>query len=273
MDKQLFDLYKEMLSLSFSNGKTVYERITPDDLCLAGHHVGRLFDNGLLIYGQAMNGWQNEDSTKVASLISEVMLSSENYREMYVMADYNGWHGEVNGNPASYYYKRSKFWKLNYQVITGANDSNFEQFYIPQTLDKSDREELLKKAWSQSAAWSNLYKVSFSEGGNPDDSIIDVINDVSLRIISREIEMLKPSRVLFNTGENFFSYIAMNGRNSFNVERVPYDSNVLFTGRYEYAPNQSCKIVVCKRPDDRRLHYTNADIVKAAQEILTAFEE
>ena len=48
--------------------------------------------------------------------------------------------------------------------------------------------------------------------------------------------------------------------------------NVLYIGEYEYLPGQKCKIVVCKRPDVWKLHYTNADIVNEAEEILCAFE-
>ena len=41
MDIQLKELYRDLLSIRMKDGKTIFYRIAPDDLCLAGHHVGR----------------------------------------------------------------------------------------------------------------------------------------------------------------------------------------------------------------------------------------
>lgn len=268
MDNILKDLYRELLSIKFSDEKTVFDRITPNDLCVAGHHVGRLYNKGILIYGQAMNGWQN-DFCDIDSLIGEIEKSADNHKELYTMADYKGWHSK--DGKESYYYKRSKFWKLNYQVVTNSIDNNFDEFYI-KCVPESDRENLLNKAWPQTVAWSNLYKISFSKGGNPNPSIIDKINEISLKIVLREIEILKPSKILFNTGENFYSNIALSHKNIFGLTKVEGSDNILFVGEYEYSPNEKCKIVVCRRPDEVRSHYKNIDIIKEAREILTAFE-
>ena len=119
MNNQLKALYKELLSIQMKDGRTIYDRITPSDLCLAGHRVGRLYD-GLLIYGQAMNGWQNGENLSIDALIDEIEAGASDYKELYTMVDYNGWHSYTNGKPAKYHYKRSKFWKLNYLVITNA---------------------------------------------------------------------------------------------------------------------------------------------------------
>lgn len=271
MDKALKDLYCELLLIDLPNGQKIFDQIQPDNLCLAGHHVGRLYKNSLLIYGQAMNGWQNNASLGVAELVNEVLINASNYKELYNVVDYNGWHGVVNGVSASYYYKRSKFWKLNYQVITNANDTTFRDFYIKRTSD-DQRKELLDNAWSQTIAWSNLYKISYSEGGNPNAEIIEAIKETSLKIILREIALLKPNRVLFNTGENLFATIALDQSNVFGLTKVIEGGNILYKGEYKYLPEEKCKIVVCKRPDVRTLHYKNADIINEAKEILSAFE-
>lgn len=267
MDKTLENLYRELLMIKLSNEETVFDRIKPDDLCVSEHHTGRLYNNGLLIYGQAMNGWQN-DFEDIESLIDEISVSSDNYKELYTMADYDGWHGEVDGEKSSYYYKRSKFWKLNYQVITNAVDESFNNFYIKR-VSADKKAELLDNAWSQNVVWSNLYKISYSKGGNPDDKLIDTINDVSVKIILKEIDLFKPSKILFNTGENLFERTGLN--HVFNLKKTSDGGNVLFTGAYTYSTGETCKIVVCKRPDDPRYHYTNTDIVTEAKEILTAF--
>lgn len=97
MDTSLKELYRELLSTKMKDEKTIYERIAPGDLCLAGHRVGRLYD-GLLIYGQAMNGWQNGENLGIDDLINEIEVGSKNYKELYTMVDYNGWHGYTNVN-------------------------------------------------------------------------------------------------------------------------------------------------------------------------------
>lgn len=270
MDNTLKDLYRELLSTTFPDNRTVLDRITPSDLCVAGHHVGRLYNKGLLIYGQAMNGWQNEDSADIETIIREISDSADRHQELYTMVDCNGWNGLVDGEPASYHYKTSKFWKLNYQVITGMEDTSFNNFYVNQATGEQNK-ELFDNAWSQTVAWSNLYKISYSKGGNPDDKVIETINKISLKIILKEIELLKPSLVLFNTGENLYSKI-IESTNPFKLAKNSVDNNVLYTGIYEYLPNKNCKIVVCRRPDVRSLHYTNTDIVNEASEILTAFK-
>lgn len=270
MDAKLFELYRDLLGTKFPDGRTVFDRIQPDDLCVAAHHIGKRFNNGLLIYGQAMNGWQNENTISMETLLDEVSSSADDYKEMYTMVDPDGWHGIVNGKPSSYYYKRSKFWKLNYQVITKVSDPQYSNFYISSD-EKKDRIELLDNAWSQTAAWSNLFKLSYSEGGNPDDELIEVIRDISLRIILREIEVLRPKQVLFNTGEVLFDSVANYERNIFGLTKETNSNNIFYSGRYEYLPKMYCKMVVCRRPDVWRLHYTNSDIVKEATEIIQSF--
>ena len=267
MDNQLKELYKELLSIKLKNGKTIYDRITPSDLCLAGHRVGKQY-NDLLIYGQAMNGWQNGENLSIDALIDEIEAGASNHEELYTMVDYNGWHGYMNGKPAKYHYKKSKFWKLNYLIITNAQDASLDHFYIEQPKNETERKNAFDSAWSQNVAWSNLYKVSYSEGGNPDPAIMNAINKVSLKIILREIEILRPKKILFNTGENFFTYLALRNGNVFGVERNIESNNVIYTGRYKNA----CDVVVCRRPDEPRFRYSNDDILTEAKEILDAFK-
>lgn len=271
MDINLNELYRDLLKIKYPDGRTVFDRIQLDDLCVAGHHIGKRFDNGLLIYGQSMNGWQNENTSSMETLLEEVSSSADDYKEMYTMVNPNGWHGIVNGKPSSYYYKRSKFWKLNYQVITDVTDSQYANFYVSQD-EGVDRTEILDNAWSQTAAWSNLFKLSYSEVGNPDNEIIEVIRDISLEVILREIEVLKPKQVLFNTGEVLFDSVANYQKNVFGLTKEPVGSNILYSGRYEYLPRMECKMVVCRRPDVWKLHYTNSDIAKEATEIIHRFD-
>jgi len=267
MDAELKSLYEELLMTEYKDGRRILDRITSDDLCLSAHHVGRLYDNGMLIYGQAVNGWENDTSNGVKNLIDQVLSNATNHRKLHTIADRRGWHDVVDGKPANYYYKRSKFWKLNYQVVTNAVDPAFKNFYAAETT-----EQAFDCAWPQEIVWSNLYKVSFSKGGNPDPQTIRLILDISRRIVLREIELLKPSRVLFNTGNSYFAEMMLDKQDVFQLEKVEDSSNILYVGNYEYLPNESCRIVVCKRPDVRNPSYTNADIISEAKQIICAFD-
>lgn len=274
MSETLRELYQQLLSIKFADGRTVFERVNASDLCVAGHHKGWKYDsedNKLMIYGQAVNGWQNQDHADIESLVEEILNRTDDSREMRMMADCRGWHGDVDGKKASYYYKRSKFWKLNYQVITNITDGSFNKFYVPYTSE-DDYPQQLDNAWSQEVVWSNLYKIAFSRGGNPDSQIIDAINDISRKIVLEEIAELRPGRVLFNTGENMFVDMFLNsdwaGKENLVLQKESSERDIRYIGHYEYEPGHICKIVVCRRPDERAAHYKNTDIINEAKEIL-----
>lgn len=265
MDDQLYQLYRELLSVELRDNRVIFDRISRNDLCLAGHRKGKNYTGDLLVYGQAVNGWQNSAFHDADSLVHEVLTDADDYRALYPVVDPRGWHGEVDGKKASYYYKRSKFWKLNYQVSTGAADSSFRDFYIRNPLDVC----AFDAAWSQCVVWSNLYKVAFSKGGNPDSEIMSAINDISFRIVLREIDLLQPKRVLFNTGKNFFESLS---EDRFGLRKVSKTGNILYAGQYQTLAGGKCKMVVCKRPDEWKAKYTNNDIIREAEDILKAFD-
>lgn len=265
MDDQLHQLYRELLSIIFPDGRAIFERIGTNDLCLTGYLKGKNYTGGLLIYGQAVNGWQNTAFHDTDALIQEVLSNADDYHALYPVVDPRGWRGEVDGIIASYYYKRSKFWKLNYQVATRAADPLFQDFYIRNPLDNC----AFDAAWSQSVVWSNLYKVTFSKGGNPDSMIQKSIHDVSIRIVLREIDLLQPTQVLFNTGKNYFEEFF---EDRFGLHQVSETGNVLYAGQYSTFSGSKCKMVVCKRPDEWKAKYTNNDIIREAEDILKAFE-
>lgn len=277
MSEKLFELYRELLNTRFADGRSIFDRITPNDLCVAGHHQGGQYDiqdNKLIIYGQAVNGWQNGSHIYSEGLVHEVLSRADDPKEMRMMADCRGWHGAVNGEPAKYYYKTSKFWKLNYQVISSAIDPDFQNFYVPYQAG-SDYDSLLDNTWAQEIVWSNLYKAAFTQGGNPDSKIMNATNEICRKIVLHEIAEFKPKRILFNTGENMFTYMFLSsdweGKENLILQKSKDDGNVRYVGQYEYAPGETCKIVVCRRPDEWKVRYKNNDIAKEAEEILSAF--
>lgn len=58
--------------------------------------------------------------------------------------------------------------------------------------------------WMENIAWSNLFKVSPKVEGNPTTEYINAQKEVCNEILYREIEVLKPTHILFMTGYDWF---------------------------------------------------------------------
>ena len=88
------------------------------------------------------------------------------------------WIENLEGNKKGYNTLRSPFWRVVKRVAS---------YYYPNS-------------WFNYVAWSNLYKVSPSEQGNPGDFICGWQFINCCRILHKEIELLSPKIVLFLTG-------------------------------------------------------------------------
>ncbi len=56
--------------------------------------------------------------------------------------------------------------------------------------------------WNEHIAYSNLYKVSPKEGGNPSTTLKKLQHETSQKILKTELEMLKPQVIVMQTGLN-----------------------------------------------------------------------
>ena len=63
-------------------------------------------------------------------------------------------------------------------------------------------------SWSSRLAWSNLAKVAPSSGGNPTGNLLDVQLLEGHQLLTREIEELRPQRVLVLAGRQWFAPFA-----------------------------------------------------------------
>lgn len=134
---------------------------------------------GILFVGRATNGWVT-DSEELEELFgndqNKAIFNRENQME---------WAEKRLG----YNTRKSAFWRVIRQVAIS---------YYPAN-------------WSSYIAWSNLYKVSPYQGGNPDYSFKAAQENVCHEILKNEIETLSPKIVIFLTGkswaENFILYL------------------------------------------------------------------
>lgn len=72
---------------------------------------------------------------------------------------------------------------------------------LPGTSEESQR-------WMENIAWSNLFKVAPQIKGNPPREYIDAQKEVCNEILYYEMEILKPTHILFMTGYDWFKDFA-----------------------------------------------------------------
>ncbi len=157
------------------------ERFWSSELTSAPIMVGEKYNsctfNGkplrIMYVGRAMNGWEtkwNEGTTK--ELVEQVF---SNEMDMKIIS--KGIATDENGNQI-YNYNQSPFWQLCHQLMN--------LFGIEEN-------------WSDYVAWSNLYKVSPMNSGNPNNELIKKTIKHCTNILRREISHLRPTHIVFVT--------------------------------------------------------------------------
>ncbi len=100
--------------------------------------------------------------------------------------------------------------------------------------------------WPNQVAWTNLYKVSPSSGGNPSTSLQDVQLTYCQQLLRREIEVWQPRRILFLSGygwmKRFCDALGIEGEKTEDARFVQFAGTLASTG---------AKVVVGPHPQDR----------------------
>ncbi len=181
--------------------------------------VGKEYKNTdfkLLVVGRAINGWDNEwkKETSVDEYAEKVLEMGKNEFQWTKVIDFN----------SGYNVNNSSFWRVSRKILEKISECN-------------------DNAWISKIAWSNLYKVSKSSGGNPSDKLCSLQLETCKKILLKEIREIKPDLILFITDMNWFK--------DFNIEEFEIEENsgetVIAYGKYE-----SSKIIVTKRPEGKK---------------------
>lgn len=190
--------------------------------------IGSKYDGKLMVIGRAVNGWIEEfDLTEAGTearrdAIIELVTANPDGDAPCPM----GWVVDRWGvnEKGRYNTKRSAFWRVIKQVAAGIG------------LDGDD--------WSSYLAWSNLYKVSPFEGGNPSERLCRAQRPARIELLRWELETYKPKRVLVLTRWNWFGEMAEGI--GFNAETVTEGALVEAVGRIGDA-----QVVVAKHPQGK----------------------
>jgi len=175
MNKTTEKLFLELLS-NLPNSSVIENGLTAFSLL-----KGRKFNKKLLVIGRAVNGWViNWEKSQSHKKASQIINELKNREKQFLDWPYNN-EGNTNGyNP-----NRSAFWRVVRKIVLQNKISpNYEN-------------------WSNYIAWTNLYKISNWEGGNPSSSLRNFQFNNVKTILLNDITDCNPLNVLFLTGEGW----------------------------------------------------------------------
>lgn len=160
------------------------ERFFSGELTCMPLTVGKKYHKSqvrLMYVGRAVNGWNSIWQRGDAEYLTEQVF--EHTQDMGVIGrgiiEY-----EFRGVNYKYNYNKSPFWQLCRELL--------RQFGIVDD-------------WAEYVAWTNLYKVSYSEGGNPADSLKSKTIADCADILFYEIFCERPTHIVFVTDKWWIS--------------------------------------------------------------------
>ncbi len=126
---------------------------------------------GILFVGKSVNGWVTNDKNV------DNLFDKDNPDRIFERSDQMKWVNNLSGNKNGYNTKKSAFWRVIKKIT--------EQYYPSE--------------WYSNIAWTNLYKISPWEGGNPNSELIKKQEKYCIEILKSEINAISPKFVIFLT--------------------------------------------------------------------------
>jgi hypothetical protein len=185
---------KELLS-------AITEQVTTKEVTGFLSMVGREYTGQLMVVGRAVNGWtEGKSSNELRTDAQRLGYARQVYKSvMEIMGeecpmswvtsqwsvsvdDYNKRWG--TGCKEIYNTRKSAFWRVIREVVRRLEIAN---------VDDSER------SWSSHLAWSNLYKISPCERGNPNGKLRKAQLEGCKKLLEWELEHYRPRRVVFLT--------------------------------------------------------------------------
>lgn len=207
----------------------------------------------LLFVGRAVNGWEIEfKKDSIEAVVDQVFDSAidTGYISKGKVFDKN--EKEI------YNYNKSPFFQLCHAVLN--------QYGIDDN-------------WSEHMAWTNLYKVAPYKSGNPSNKLIRETLNSCARILRKEISYLRPTHIIFITGDWWYKPIGKGLNEYAFVDEIGVDlyedaKQVIIGSGISDAFHFHPKIVITQRPESAKISRTEhakaifdafADIEKGEQ--------
>ena len=161
---------------------------------------GRLYDRDreLMIVGRAVNGWVPRRNV-LPNCFANVPFRNQYATEVLQASGHSPYVNAVQGQcPMNWVYidppngfnaNKSSFWRVSRQVTGRLRIANVN-----------------KRNWPSHLVWSNLYKLSPWEGGNPDTTLRCIQQAGCVALFQLEIDIYRPRRLLLIAEKNGAPY-------------------------------------------------------------------
>ncbi len=199
-----------------------------------------------LILGQAVNGWSPSIYTGNESVEDTLLQCAIEYSNSFCKTENHTPLDWVNvrwskstlqehlknkiksefykEEENNYYLYKSFFWNVTYKLI-----SSYYKF-DPNSMD-----------WSKKLVWSNLYKIA-PVSGNPSEYEKELQQDLSIKLLKKEIEELKPKFCIVLTNDSWWEPF----QSKLNISKLHFDSNL--TEIVFHEKHMDTRIIVTTRP-------------------------
>jgi hypothetical protein len=152
---------------------------------------GNAYDGKLMVVGRSVNGWRTTWEPSSQPVGAEIGISEQ------TLKDVSGknkcpmlWVTDIwdkNDSPTDNYRTNSSaFWRV-----------------IRRVVHKLDIADIDKETWPSHLVWSNLFKLSDSDEGNPSEALQRIQFETCVDLLSTELMTYKPKHVLMLTGLNW----------------------------------------------------------------------
>ena len=209
---------------------------------------GKLYNNlsdpndiRLMIVGRAVNGWTTIDVTSAEAFgeAAQAAFGAEGFT--WIDTSQDSLCNFPDEGETKYYLSKSPFWRVCkgiWESLTGRTE----------------------KTWINYVAWSNIYKIAPKITGNPTTKVCKAQIVLCRKILQREIEVYRPTHILFVTG---FEWWFKDCNNTVGIAEL--FSNINFLGKntrcnkqyveatatYVCSDGKRIPVVVTCRPESR----------------------
>lgn len=208
------------------------------------HFVGRIgtkyndSDVKLLVVGRAINGWTQLPTISAESFAANAVQQFKTEPLEWVYNESTHCLGNGNG----YLLNKSPFWRTSmnvWKIISGN----------PNFIDTQNNK------WTDYIAWTNLFKIAPYDAGNPTIAMCKNQLESCKKILVAEINILKPTHILFITGyDGWFKDFEKIFPSEFTTPQKNIcrgiGKNNIYAETTTISPNGT-KIVVACRPEYR----------------------